>query len=162
MHDVLGEHPAITQERDDLTKSLGILKHATKVLQRDPDITNVISLDDKLERDLREESKAQEARRLQQKQPPQQQRDGGRSGRGGMSDMDNLSVKSSSDFGPPGGEGEPYERRQRESINPHMMRAQQQPGNQPLAQTQAVRRDGHHPQSQAKQSTGKEYGNLFG
>jgi hypothetical protein len=42
LNDVLGEHPAITQERDEMTKVSATLKHATKVLQRDPDITNVI------------------------------------------------------------------------------------------------------------------------
>mmetsp|Transcript_33774 Transcript_33774/g.38909 ORF Transcript_33774/g.38909 Transcript_33774/m.38909 type:complete len:186 (+) Transcript_33774:1738-2295(+) len=65
MSEVLGEHPAITEERNNLTKTLEILKHATKVLQRDPDITNVIALDDKLERDLREESKEASASRPQ-------------------------------------------------------------------------------------------------
>ena len=57
MSDALGEHPGITEERNRLSKTLDILKNATKVLQRDPDIANVITLDDSLERDLKEEMK---------------------------------------------------------------------------------------------------------
>ncbi len=46
MADVLGEHPAITEERNSLKHKLEILKHSSKVLMRDPEITSVIDLDD--------------------------------------------------------------------------------------------------------------------
>lgn len=122
MADVLGEHPAITEERNELTRTLEILKHATKVLQRDPDITNVLSLDDKLERDLREDTQEQ-AMRKQMSQTST-------SSRSKQMDADNASNRSSGhgQFGPPGSEGEPYDRSKRESINPHMLRAQQTTG----------------------------------
>lgn len=110
--DVLGEHPAITEERNSLTKSLEVLKHSTKVLQRDPDISNVITLDDKLERDLREESKIQ-----------QDSRASGGSGKSSKNSSQNDGFSKSSgmsDFFPPGSQGEPYSRGPpRESINPH-------------------------------------------
>jgi hypothetical protein len=47
MADVLGEHPAITEERNSLKHKLEILKHSSKVLMRDPDITSVIDLDER-------------------------------------------------------------------------------------------------------------------
>ena len=42
----LGEHPAITEERNSLTKRLQILNRSSKVLLRDPEITSVLNLDD--------------------------------------------------------------------------------------------------------------------
>ena len=158
MSDILGEHPAITEERDKLKKNLGILKHATKVLQRDPDITNVLTLDDKLERDLREEHKD-----IRKQAPPS-------SNRNHRQDTDSMQAKpGGGDFRQPGSQGE-YERVKKESINPHMMRAQQQPRNQPLPQAQP----GNQPLSQAppgpkpggkpglKPGSGPAFGNLFG
>lgn len=142
MSEILGEHPAITEERDELKRNLSILKHATKVLQRDPDITNVLTLDDKLERDLREEHK--DSRKQMS------------SSRSNRQDSDTLSVKSGgSDFLPPGSQGE-YDRVKRESINPHAMRAQKQPGNQPLAQAQSSSKGG------VKSGGNSGFGNLFG
>jgi len=44
--DVLGEHPAITEERNSLKKKLNILKHSSKVLMRDPEITSVLNLEE--------------------------------------------------------------------------------------------------------------------
>jgi hypothetical protein len=38
MHNVLGEHPAITEERNSLKKRLDILNHSSKILQRDPEL----------------------------------------------------------------------------------------------------------------------------
>ena len=64
MTEVLGEHPNITEERNRLTQTLRILQQSSNVLQRDPDITNVIPLDDKLERDLREEVKESQLKKI--------------------------------------------------------------------------------------------------
>jgi dynamin 1-like protein len=149
MHEILGEHPAITQERMDLSNTSKILKNATKVLQRDPDITNVITIDDKLERDLREDSKEQMMRKK-----PSESSSGSRS----RQDMDAMSNRSgASDFRPPGSDGEPYDRSKRESMNPHMMRAQQQQhAQQPLSQTHAP------PQQKPKSNAPPSFGNLFG
>lgn len=97
--EVLGEHPAITEERNKLAETLRVLKNATKVLQRDPDITNVLTLDDKLERDLREERK---------EGPP--------SSRGAHPSMAKQpSAASEGEFKPPGGD---FERVKRETMNP--------------------------------------------
>ena len=41
MAEALGEHPAITEERNKLKGQLEILVHSSKVLMRDPDITAV-------------------------------------------------------------------------------------------------------------------------
>jgi dynamin 1-like protein len=126
MSEVLGEHPAITQERDDLSRTSEILKHATKVLQRDPDITNVLSLDDKLEKDLREDSNQQALVKKASHTSSSSRR---------HHDETSQSNKSSSnDFNPPGGNGEPYDRSKRESMNPHMQRAQQQQQQQQMQQ----------------------------
>ena len=62
MADVLGEHPAITEERESLSKKLEILKNSSKVLMRDPEITSVISLDDEKPKPMEEERKSNRAR----------------------------------------------------------------------------------------------------
>lgn len=108
MAEVLGEHPAITEERNSLSHSLAVLKNAVKVLQRDPDISNVITLDSDLERDLIEEGKidrsdgASSTGSGDRRRPP-----------GGDGD----SSFGKSDFGPPGS-NEPYNRAPRETMNP--------------------------------------------
>lgn len=38
MWNVLGEHPAITEERNNVKKKLEILIHSSKVLQKDPEL----------------------------------------------------------------------------------------------------------------------------
>jgi len=38
MQNVLGEHPAITEERNNVKKKLEILNHSAKVLQKDPEL----------------------------------------------------------------------------------------------------------------------------
>lgn len=38
MENVVGEHPAITEERSILKRKLDILIHSSKVLQRDPEL----------------------------------------------------------------------------------------------------------------------------
>lgn len=121
MSEVLGEHPAITQERNDLSRTCDILKNAAKVLQRDPDITNVITLDEKLERDLREENK-------EMMMGKQTSHSSTGSRRPGPPDLDGTpsSRGGAQEFMPPGSDGDRYNRVERESINPHMMRAQQQ------------------------------------
>ena len=55
--DVLGEHPAITEERQNLTKKLKILKNSSKVLLRDPEITSVINLEEEKPQFQSEEQK---------------------------------------------------------------------------------------------------------
>lgn len=142
--EVLGEHPAITEERNELTKTCETLKHAIKVLQRDPDITNVITLDDKLERDLREENKEEMLRKADS--------NSGSNRRGPPSDLDSQPSRSPAEFYPPGSGGEPYDRSKRESMNPHMMRAQQQQYNAAQQQQQQP------PQQRSK----APLGNLFG
>ena len=62
MADVLGEHPAITEERESLSKKLEILKNSSKVLMRDPEITSVISIDDEKPKPMEEERKSNRAR----------------------------------------------------------------------------------------------------
>ena len=49
----LGEPERVTEERKALQQTLSTLKNATKVLQRDPDITNTAFGDDELEDELR-------------------------------------------------------------------------------------------------------------
>lgn len=44
----LGEHPTIAEERIKLKKRLEILTRSSKVLLRDPDITNVLQLDEEV------------------------------------------------------------------------------------------------------------------
>ena len=153
MAEVLGEHPAITEERNSLKRSLEVLKHATKVLQRDPEISNVMSIDSKLERDLREEGKGDS------RQTSASSRGGARpdsshssmgSGRSGMSD-----------FQPPGANGEDYRRAPRESINPHMAASQNARGAQhPVSSHPADLRNAQQPK--ARPATGAPLGNLFG
>lgn len=163
LNSILGEHPAITQERDEMTKSLEVMKRATKVLQRDPDITNVISLDDKLEKDLREESKENRMR------PPPQNRS--RQPPPSSAGSDSMSGRPSpspgaGEFLPPGGDGSGYDRMKRESVNPHMMRVQQQPNNAPLSQTQARPQQPRPAPQRSNQPRGgnapADFGNLFG
>lgn len=149
MAEVLGEHPAITEERNNLSRTLEVLKHATKVLQRDPDITNVISIDDKLERDLREENKEMALRKKDSSQSS-------RSGRGPPSStIDNTSERSgNSDFLPPGGGGDSYDRMKRESMHPGNMRQPQQPPRQQPPPQQDNR--------QKEKQKNDALGNLFG
>jgi hypothetical protein len=150
MADVLGEHPAITEERNNLTRSLEVLKHATKVLQRDPDISNVITLDDTLERDLREENKMN---------PNPISSNGSSSGRRGQQSTNDNSLSSrsgQSDFKPPGSDGDDYRRQPRESINPHL-------AAQAQAQAQSRAQDPRASQQpQARPATKAPLGNLFG
>ncbi|CAI2387254.1 unnamed protein product [Moneuplotes crassus] len=163
LNSILGEHPAITEERNDMTKSLEIMKRATKVLQRDPDITNVISFDDKLEKDLREESKENRRR------PPPQNRS--RQTPPSSAGPDSMSGRPSpspggGEFRPPVGDGSGYDRMKRESANPHMMRVQQQPNNAPLSQTQARPQQPKPIPQRSNQPRGgnapADFGNLFG
>ena len=49
----LGEPERVTEERKALNATLDTLKNATKVLQRDPDITNTAFGDDELSEELR-------------------------------------------------------------------------------------------------------------
>ena len=49
----LGEPERVTEERKALNATLETLKNATKVLQRDPDITNTAFADDELTEELR-------------------------------------------------------------------------------------------------------------
>jgi len=58
--DILGEPATVTAERDSLYKTLGVLKNAQKVLQRDPDLTASVSLGDDLadlEHEIREDNR---------------------------------------------------------------------------------------------------------
>lgn len=168
LNSILGEHPAITEERDDLTKSLAVMKRAIKVLQRDPDITNVISLDDKLEKDLREENKEQQRRgpppQNRQRQPQAQPQP-----QPGSNNMSSRPATGSSsgggEFRPPGGEGASYDRSKRDTINPHMQRVQQPVNNAPLAQTQqrpGQQRQAPQRPAQPRNNVPADFGNLFG
>mmetsp|Transcript_18978 Transcript_18978/g.21809 ORF Transcript_18978/g.21809 Transcript_18978/m.21809 type:complete len:531 (-) Transcript_18978:27-1619(-) len=133
MSDVLGEHPAITEERNNLTRTLEVLKNATKVLQRDPDITNVITLDDKLEKDLREESKEIDMRKVQIK-----------SSRGSdRSEMSDNAPPSQKEYAPPSAPNNDPNDRQRERAR-----------NNPFASKPEAADD--------KRQTNAQLGNLFG
>ena len=50
MHNVLGEHPAITEEWNAVKRKLEILNHSSKVLQRDPELQGMINIEDDGER----------------------------------------------------------------------------------------------------------------
>ena len=52
----MGEPERVTEERKSLNATLSTLKNATKVLQRDPDITNTAFGDDELSEELRLDS----------------------------------------------------------------------------------------------------------
>lgn len=52
----LGEPERVAEERKSLNATLDTLKKALKVLQRDPDITNVAFGEDELEEELRQQS----------------------------------------------------------------------------------------------------------
>ena len=150
MTDDLGEHPNITEERNRLSKTLEILKQSSNVLQRDPDITNVITLDDKLEKDLRDETKEQASSRSS----------GGKIKRGGDARAeeskrefeDSMSARGQAQFIPPGSGGETYDRskreRDREGMNTQM------PGMKPN-----IPQD---KQPLSKGGRGAPLGNLFG
>ena len=75
MADVLGEHPAITEERESLSKKLEILKNSSKVLMRDPEITSVISLDDEKPKPMEEERKSNRARPMDSQRSFQESQD---------------------------------------------------------------------------------------
>lgn len=49
MWNVLGEHPAITEERNSVKKKLEILNHSSKVLQKDPELQGIINIDEREE-----------------------------------------------------------------------------------------------------------------
>ena len=145
MTDVLGEHPNITEERNRLTKTLEVLKQSSNVLQRDPDITNVISLDDKLERDLREEVKESQLKKTSTTSS-------NRSGEGRSEQEDApSSYRGQTQFVPPGSGGEAYDRskreRDRETMNMSGMKPNIPHDKQPLT---------------TKGARGAPLGNLFG
>ena len=78
MADVLGEHPAITEERESLSKKLEILKNSSKVLMRDPEITSVINIEEDKPKPIEDDRRSNRARPMEsqnsgyQQQPPQQ------------------------------------------------------------------------------------------
>ena len=145
MAEILGEHPAITEERNKLKGTLEVLKHAVKVLQRDPDITNVITLDDKLERDLRDETK-ENASRSNMSGPPSMMSDSSSSHRGG------------NDFRPPGGDGDPYERSKRETMNPNARGYPPSHGGSSNKHSDRAQ----PPPAKTPSKGGAQLGNLFG
>ena len=65
----LGEPERVTEERKALNTTLETLKKATKVLQRDPDITNTAFGDDELGEELRVESMNQRRERRENVNP---------------------------------------------------------------------------------------------
>lgn len=154
MAEVLGEHPAITEERNTLTHSSNVLKHAIKVLQRDPDISNVLTLDSGLEKDLREEDKindetnSQSSSGSKRRSPPSDSYGGGGSGQ--------------TDFVPPGS-AEPYDRTKRETMNPHGAPSRSNGASEPGRQEAAAPARPQPGQPQPRPAgRNAPLGNLFG
>ena len=126
MTEVLGEHTNITEERNRLTQTLGILQQSSNFLQRDPDLINMIPLDDKLERDLREEVKESLLKKTSTTSSK-------RSGEGRNKNEDApSSYRGQTQFIPPDSGGDAHDRTKRESINMSGMRQNIPHDQQPL------------------------------